>query len=172
MKILKKVLLGLGILIVVLLIVAAILPKTYQSERQVTINKPKNEVFDYIKYVKNQDNFGVWQLSEPDLKKTYEGTDGTVGFKYSWDGKKLGKGSQTIVEIVEGEKMVTKLDFGFGEPPTAEFITKDAGAGQTTVIWGLSGKSPYPLNIMSLFFDVGDDFEKGLANLKTVLEKQ
>ncbi len=172
MKILKGILLGILALVVILLIVAAILPKTFSSERQIIINKPRNEVFEYIKYVKNQDNYGVWQLSEPDLKKTYEGTDGTVGFKYSWDGKKLGKGSQTISNIVEGEKLETKLDFGFGDPATSHLITKDAGAGQTTVIWGLSGKSPYPLNIMSLFFDVGDDFEKGLANLKAVLEKQ
>ncbi len=172
MKILKGVLIGILALVVIILIVAAILPKTFSSERQIVINKPRSEVFEYIKYVKNQDNYGVWQLSEPDLKKTYEGTDGTVGFKYSWDGKKLGKGSQTISNIVEGERMETKLDFGFGDPATSHLITKDAGAGQTTVIWGLSGKSPYPLNIMSLFFDVGDDFEKGLANLKAVLEKQ
>lgn len=172
MKILKRILLGILALVVILLIVAAILPKTFSSERQIVINKPRSEVFEYIKYVKNQDNYGVWQLSEPDLKKAYEGNDGTVGFKYSWDGKKLGKGSQTISNIVEGEKLETKLDFGFGDPATSHLITKDAGAGQTTVIWGLSGKSPYPLNIMSLFFDVGDDFEKGLANLKAVLEKQ
>ncbi len=172
MKIVKGILLGILAIIVIALIVAAILPKTFTSEREIVINKPRSEVFEYIKYIKNQDNFGVWQLSEPDLKKTFEGTDGTVGFKYSWDGKKLGKGSQTITNIVEGEKIESKLDFGFGDPATAHFITTDAGPGQTKVTWGISGKSPYPFNIMSLFYDMGDDFEKGLQNLKNVLEKQ
>jgi len=31
---------------------------------------------------------------------------------------------------------------------------------------------PYPTNIMNLFYDIGNDFEKGLAQLKIELEKQ
>jgi len=171
MKVLKKILLVILALIALILIVAAFVPKKFTSEREIVINKPRSEVFDYIRYIKNQDNFGVWQLSDPAMKKSYEGTDGTVGFKYSWDSKEMGKGTQTITNIVEGERMDTELDFGFGDPAKAYFITKDANAGQTTVVWGITGKSPYPFNIMGLFYDMGNDFEKGLQNLKGVLEK-
>ncbi|MBX3242811.1 MAG: SRPBCC family protein [Chitinophagaceae bacterium] len=170
MKILKRILIAVLALVALILIVALFVPRDFKSEREIVINKPKQEVFDYIKSIKNQDNFGVWQLSDPDLKKTYEGTDGTVGFKYTWDSEKLGKGSQKIVNVVEGERMDTELDFGFGEPATASFTTREISPTQTRVSWGLSGRSPYPFNLMGLFFDVGDDFEKGLANLKNVLE--
>lgn len=61
MKIIKKILLGLLALIVLLLVVALFVPKEFKSERQIIINKPRQEVFDYLKYVKNQNNFGVWQ---------------------------------------------------------------------------------------------------------------
>ncbi len=171
MKILKRILLVILSLVALLLIVALFVPKEFKSERSIIINKPRQEVFDYIRYIKNQDNFGVWQLSDPDLKKTYEGTDGTVGFKYTWDSKKLGKGSQKITGITEGERMDTELDFGFGDPAKSFFITQDEGPGQTKVTWGLAGRSPYPFNLMGLFFDVGDDFEKGLLNLQHVLDK-
>lgn len=171
MKMLKRILIVIVSLITLLLIVALFVPREFKSEREITINKPRQEVFDYISHIKNQDNFGVWQLSDPNLKRVYEGTDGTVGFKYTWDSEKLGKGSQKITNIVAGERMDTELDFGFGEPATATFTTQDANPGTTKVTWGLSGKSPYPFNLMGLFFDVGNDFEKGLQNLKNVLEK-
>ncbi|MBL7704630.1 MAG: SRPBCC family protein [Taibaiella sp.] len=172
MKILKWIgILLLGI-IALALIVAAFAPKEFTSERSIVINKPRAVVFDYIKYIKNQDNYGKWQLMDPGMKKTYEGTDGTVGFRYSWDSKELDKGSQTITKIVEGERLETSLDFGFGEPATSFMTTEDAGAGQTKVTWGISGKSPYPFNLMGLFYDMGKDFDTGLNNLKNVLEKQ
>jgi hypothetical protein len=171
MKIFKKILLGLLIFIALVLIVALFVPKSFDSKSQIIINKPKDEVFAYIVQVKNQDHFGVWQLSEPTMKKHFEGADGTVGFKYHWDGEKMGKGTQTITAIVPGQSMESELDFGFGEPAQAYFITNDAGAGQTEVTWGIKGKTPYPFNIMNLCVDMGKDFEQGLKNLKDVLER-
>lgn len=171
MRILKKLLLFIAGLIALLLIVAIFVPKNFQSERSIVVNKPKHEVFDYIRQVKNQDHFGVWQLSDPGMKRDFQGTDGTVGFKYTWDSEKLGKGSQTITKIVDGETVETELDFGFGEPAQAYFITKEADPNSTNITWGLKGRSPYPMNIMSLFFDVGEDIEQGLVNLKKELEK-
>lgn len=171
MKILKKIVLALLILIAIVLIIALFVPKNFKSEKTIVINKPKNEVFEYIRYIKNQDNFGVWQLSDPDMKKTYEGTDGTVGFKYSWKSKKLSEGSQTITAIDEGNRVDSELDFGFGKPAKAYFIVKEKGQDQTEVTWGITGRTPYPFNIMSLFYDMGNDFRKGLENLKKELEK-
>jgi len=40
------------------------------------------------------------------------------------------------------------------------------------VKWGMSGKSPYPFNLISLFFDMGDSFEEGLQGMKAVLENR
>lgn len=168
MKTLKYILFGFLGLVALIYIVALIAPKEFETKRDIVINLPRQEVFDYIKYIKNQDNFGVWQLAEPDLKKTYEGVDGTVGFKYSWEGKNTG--TQTVTRIVEGERLETELDFGFGDPAKSFLITEDAGENQTKVTWGISGRTPVPFNLMSLFYDMGGDFEGGLENLKRVLE--
>lgn len=171
MKTLKKIFIILLIIIAIPLIVALFVPKEFKSERTIVINKPKNEVFEYVRYVKNQDNYGVWQLSDPDMKKEYKGTDGTPGFVYRWESESMGNGTQTITNIAEGTRIDSELDFGFGTPAKAYIITKEKGEGTTEVTWGITGRTPYPFNIMSLFYDMGDDFRKGLENLKKELEK-
>lgn len=171
MTTLKKVLIVVLVLIAIPLIAAIFLPNEFRSEREIVINKPQDQVFDYIKQVKNQDNFGVWQLSDPNMKKSYEGIDGTVGFKYTWDSEKLGKGSQKIINISEPSRVETELDFGFGDPAIGYFVTEPLSSDQTRVTWGISGTSPYPFNLISCFIDMGKDFDIGLANLKNVLEK-
>lgn len=171
MKLLKKILLVLLGLVILMLIIAAFLPKTFKAEGTVVINRPQQEVFDYVKYIKNQDNYGKWNLMDPGMKKSYEGTDGTVGFKYSWDSKEVGKGTQTIVAITEGKEIITSLDFGFGDPADSHMILEPVSATETRVTWGISGDSPWPMNIMGLFYDMSGDFEEGVTNLKNVLEK-
>ncbi len=104
MKMVKRILIGLLSIIAVALIAALFLNKDYAVEREVEINKPKQQVFDYIKLLKNQDNFSVWAKKDPLMKKTYSGTDGTVGFISAWesDSSDVGVGEQEIKKIAEG----------------------------------------------------------------------
>jgi hypothetical protein len=48
MKVLKKLLVGLVALVALVLIIALFVKKDYAVEREVTINKPKAEVFEYL----------------------------------------------------------------------------------------------------------------------------
>lgn len=170
MKIIKRILIVVVIIIAIPFVLAFFVPREFQSESEIVVDKPISEVFDYVQYVDNQDSFGVWQLSDPDAKVEREGTDGTVGYRYSWEGDKVGKGSQTITNIIKNEKVETELDFGFGEPAYSHFLTEEVAPNQTRVTWGISGRSPYPWNLMSLFYDMGEQFDEGLQNLKAVLE--
>ncbi len=92
MNILIKILIVIGALVALLLIAALFIKKEYNIVREITITKPKTEVFSYIKHLKNQDNYSKWVRMDPNMKKDFRGTDGTVGFIYAWDGnKKLAK---------------------------------------------------------------------------------
>lgn len=165
MKILKKILSVIALLLAVLLITALFTKKDYAVEREVTINKPKQVVFDYIKYIKNQENFSKWATMDPAMKKEYKGTDGTVGFVSAWDSdnSQVGKGEQEIKKITEAERVDLGLHFikpfeGFAD---AYMTTAAAGDNQAKVKWGFSSKMKYPMNIMLLFMNmenmVGDD---------------
>jgi uncharacterized protein YndB with AHSA1/START domain len=180
MKILKRILLVIIILVAIVLIAGLFVKKDFNVEREVTINKPKQQVFEYVKYVKNQDNFSKWNMLDPGRKKTYSGTDGTVGFAYSWESqnKNVGQGEQRIKGIKEGERMDFGLHFlkPFESNADAYMTTEAAGDNATKVKWGFAGKMPYPMNVMGLFMNmdkaVGDDLQTGLNNLKTLMEKQ
>ena len=87
MKIVKKVLIVVVVIVAIPLIIALFVKKEYSIEREITINKPQQEVFSYVKYLKNQDNYSKWVMTDPAMKKDFRGTDGTEGFVYAWDSK-------------------------------------------------------------------------------------
>lgn len=177
MKIILTVLAILAGIIVLLLIVALFVKKEYKVKREITISKPKAGVFDYIKLLKNQDHYSKWVMADPAMKKTFAGTDGTVGFRYAWDSKdkNVGKGEQEITNIAEGEKLNIEVRFirPFEGVGIAEMTTIPVGSEQTKVTWGMTGVSKYPMNITNLFIDgiLGKDLEISLNNLKNVLER-
>jgi len=166
-------------LIVLVLIIARFTGKSYDVVRQVTINRPKEEVFTYLKHIKNQDYFNKWTMTDPQMKKTFTGTDGTIGFIYAWDGnKKAGKGEQEIKNLVDGEKIDTEVRFEkpFEAVAQTPFILTSNAAGQTTVTWSMHSSMKYPMNAMLLFMNMdkllGKDMEWSLARLKELLEQK
>lgn len=177
MKILKKIIIVLVIIIAIPLIIALFINGKYEVVKEVTINKPKTEVFDYLKHLKNQDNFSVWNQRDPDMKKGFEGTDGEVGAIAKWDSQneEVGAGEQEIVNIEEGSRIDMELRFlkPFESKGDAYF-TVEGKENSTIVKWGFAGESPYPMNIMMLFMDMeemlGPDLQQGLDNLKELLE--
>lgn len=172
MKLLKKILIVVVIIIALPLIVALFIPKDFKGEGNIVINKPKQEVFDYIKYVENQRNFGVWFQMDEAISTTSEGNDGTEGFKLAWQSSVVGDGSQTITKIVDNDSVLSSLYFGYGEPSKGYFKLKALSPDETSVVWGVSGTSPYPFNLMGLFMDMNESFQTGVENLKTVVEAQ
>lgn len=178
MKTLKKVLVALAIIIAIPLVLALFANKEYAVEEEITINKPKEEVFDYIKLLKNQNEYSKWASMDPNMEKSFRGTDGTVGFVSAWKSgdEHVGVGEQEITAIKEGERI--DFDLRFFEPfessDKAYMVTESVATDQTKVKWGFEGKMEYPMNLMLLFMDfegmIGDDFQTGLETLKRKLE--
>ncbi len=179
MKILKIIGLILVGIIALLLLVALFVDGNYSVEREVTINKSKQEVFDYVKYLKNQDQFSVWAQIDPNMKKEYRGEDATVGFVSAWDSEdpKAGKGEQKIIQIAEGERIDYELHFiePFESTDYAYLSFASVNDSVTNVKWGFNGKMKYPMNLMMLTMDMekmlAPDLQNGLNNLKGILEK-
>lgn len=179
MNIIKKIISGLLGIIALALLIALFLPKEYAVEREITINQPKDSVFNYVKYLKNQDNFSVWSTKDPAMKKTFTGVDGTVGAIAGWDSKdkNVGVGEQEIKKIVEGERIDFELRFKvpFESTDNAYMATEAISPNETKVKWGFDGKMPYPMNLMLPIMNMeemlGKDLQDGLNNLKVVLEK-
>ncbi|MCW7468745.1 SRPBCC family protein [Leptospira kanakyensis] len=176
----KKISIGIIGLIAIPLIVALFLPTGYQVERTIDIAKPASDVFDYIRMLKNQDQYSVWAKKDPSMKKIYTGVDGSVGFISRWESmdNEVGTGEQEIKMInVDALEMQTELRFIEPMEATEKSYMKVSSLDQkkSKVIWGFEGSIPYPSNLICLFMNfeelIGKDFEEGLSNLKVVLEK-
>lgn len=179
MKILK--ILGALVLVAIIAIAALVFlsPADYKVEREITINRPRAEVFAYAKILKNQNDWGPWVKQDPNIKLTYKGTDGEPGFVSAWESnmENVGVGEQEIKKIEDGKRIDSELRFKkpFESTSLAYMTMEDSGPNQTKVRWGFAGSMPRPMNLILLVMDmdkeVGKDFEAGLGNLKTILEK-
>lgn len=177
MKIIKKILFVIAGIIVLALVAALFVSKEYSVKREITINKPSQEVYDYVKFIKNQEHYNKWVMMDPNMKKDYQGTDGTVGFVYAWDSQKddVGKGEEEIKMLEEGKKINLEVRFirPFEGLATTEMTTEAISPTQTKVSWGMSGRSAYPMNLTNTIMDgmLGADLEQSLQTLKGILEK-
>ena len=179
MKLVKILLIGFLLAVALLLLTALLLPSSYQVERSVSINKAKDQVFSYLVLLKNQDNFSVWMALDPNVKKTYKGEDGTVGFVSAWhsDKDEVGVGEQEITAIQPGSRIDYELRFiaPFASVSPAYILTEQQAAEQTKVTWGFKGEMPYPMNLLLLVMDmeqmIGNDLQQGLDKLKLLLEQ-
>lgn len=175
MNILVTILLILAGLIVLLLMIALFMKKQHYVKREITINTPSQEVFDFLKRLKNQDRFNKWAKTDPGRKETFKGTDGTVGFIYSWSGNKdAGQGEKEIMNLVEGKRIETEIRFVKPMKVSAQVIFETTALpdGQTKVSLINTGKLPYPINIMIPMAEkkFPKDMDESLSILKSLLE--
>ncbi len=165
-------------IVVLIFILAMIAPKTYDVSRSISISKPVSEVFEYLKFLKNQDEWSPWGKKDPNMIKEFTGNDGEVGAISRWKGnKEVGEGEQELTGITQNKEIRSQLRFlkPWKSQSDAYLRVADEGSGSTKVTWGFVGKNKFPMSIMMLFLNmdkmVGKDFEEGLQSLKMKLEK-
>jgi hypothetical protein len=165
-----------GVLLIILLL-AVIAPKNYDVNRSIVVNQPVSSVFEYLKYLKNQEQWSPWERKDPNMEKEFAGVDGEVGAVSRWKGnKEVGEGEQEITRVVKDEVVESNLRFfkPWKSQSNAYLRVEESGIGATKVTWGFSGHNKFPISIMMLFMNmdkaVGKDFEEGLSSLKSVLE--
>ena len=177
MGILKRIGVGLVAMLVILLGIGIFAKKEFKVNRQIDINQPKSLVFQYIKSLKNQDNFSKWKVLDPSMEKTYTGVDGTVGFVSKWKSNHpdVGEGEQEITAIAEGSRIDYQLRFKKPfEAVSTAYMSTEGNDQLTTVSWGFKGEMPFPMNLLLVFTDmeedIANDLDQGLQNLKKQLE--
>lgn len=177
MKALK--IIGIILLVVVLAVVAIglVTPKDYDIKREVVINASNDVVFNTVSHYSEFPKWSPWQELDPNMKTNLEGTDGTVGAKYSWEGNdKVGSGSMTITKVEPGKLVEQDLHFlkPFESRSNTYLMIEEVDGGQK-VTWGMKGESPFVSRIFMTLMGgmdkmVGADYEKGLNKLKTLCE--
>jgi hypothetical protein len=173
---LKKILIVLAVFVVVFVVIVALQPAEFRVVRSATISAPAQVVFAQVNDFHNWNAWSPWAKLDPAMKQTYEGAPAGIGAVYTWAGnKEVGEGRMTIIESRPSDLIRIKLEFfkPFAGTSIAEFTFKPE-SNQTAVTWSMSGEKNFMVKAFHLFMNmdkmIGDDFEKGLANLKSVTE--
>jgi len=176
MNIILLVLLIIVGIIALLLIAALFMPKRHFVRREIIINAPVEEVFAFVRLLKSQEAFNKHATADADRKKELKGTDGTVGYVYSWSGdKSAGAGEKEIIGIIEGKRIESEIRFEKPMKVSARIVmeTEALAEGQTKVYWSNAGRLNYPVNLFIPMMQrsVAKDMDGSLITLKDILEK-
>ncbi|MDR0184632.1 SRPBCC family protein [Lysobacter arvi] len=164
--------------VVAVLVFAATRPDTFRVERSIVVNAPPQRVFEQVNDFNRWRAWSPFETLDPAMKREIAGTPHGKGAVYTWDGNsKAGAGRMEIVESVPASAVRIRLDFTrpMEAHNMAEFLIVPEGPGASRVTWAMHGPQPYIGKLMSLVFSidrmVGPDFERGLANLKSLAEQ-
>lgn len=170
----KKILLGIGIVLIVFVAVGFMLPRSAHVERSITINSTPEKVFGYVNNFREFNTWSPWAKRDPETQYRYSGPDAGVGATMAWQSSdpSVGKGSQRIIASEPGKRVVVALDFD-DHHATAYYVLVPEG-DITRVTWGFDsdlGMNPIA-RYFGLFFDkmIGADYEQGLGFLKARVE--
>ena len=171
-----KILIALVVIVVGLVAVIALQPARYRVSRSTTIAAPAPVVFGQVNDFHRWTAWSPWEKIDPAMKRTYEGPPAGVGASYTWVGSgEVGEGRMTIVESRPSDLIQVKLEFvkPFAGTSVAEFTFKPEG-DRTLVTWSMTGDKNFIAKaihlVMSMDRMIGDQFDKGLAAMKTVAE--
>jgi hypothetical protein len=175
MRILKAAAVAIMGLLLVVMGLAAILPKTYSVKRQITIQSSADKVYPWLVDFRNFHDWQPWRGQDPDAKYEIIGNPGQAGSTYSWSGKKVGTGQLKIVNTVTNKRVESYLVITEPQQMASSDILEinDKGANEVEVIWINSGELNYPVGrLFGLILDkmLGADYDRGLQQLKSKVE--
>jgi hypothetical protein len=180
---LKKIVLAtLGVLalcIVAVLAVAATKPDSFRIARSITVAAPADRVFPLVNDLRIMKTWSPFE-KDPSMQRTFSADSAGKGATYAWDGNyDVGAGNVEITQSTAPSKIVMKLTMlrPIEGSNDVEFSFEPAAGGSATLVtWVMQGEQPFLGKIIDTLFDcekmAGREFEKGLAQLKTLAETQ
>lgn len=168
---LKKILIGLAVLIVALLLVGFLLPGSLHISRSTSINASTDAVFEEINDLKKWQEWQYWNTLDTTMEVTYSEKTAGVGASYSWKGNsKVGEGTITITESNPNKSVASDLSFSGGEPAKALYTIESIGdSQQLTMSIDLNfGMNPIMrwIGFLIMEKEMNKAFDYGLNNIK------
>ncbi len=175
-RMVRKILIGLAVVIALFVLVVATRPSAFHIERSAAIAAPPDVVFAQVDDLHAWAGWSPWEKMDPQMKKLFDGKPSGVGAIYAWEGNdKVGEGRMTIEKSEPPGRIVIKLEFlkPFEATNICTFTFAPTPAG-TQITWAMDGNNGFMAKGAALFMNmdalVGGDFERGLAALKAVSE--
>ncbi len=173
---LKKILIGVGIVIGGFLLYIAVQSSDFRISRELAIKATPEALFPLVNSARQANRWMPWMDSDPKMLIQYYGPEEGPGSKTTWDSTgKMGTGGAVIVESVLNKSVKTQITYTkpMDMEQMAEFTLIPNG-NATIVRWVVTGKNSFMGRFFCFFINmdkmVGAEFEKGLGKLKTLAE--
>jgi uncharacterized protein YndB with AHSA1/START domain len=166
--------------IVAIVIVAVLLYAARKSDicritRSIFIAAAPERIFPLVDDPRATNEWSPF-VKDPSVRLSYDGPERGVGAACDFTGDStVGAGRVEIVESVAPSKVVVtlRMDRPMKCSNRVEFTIVPQSGG-SLVTWDMVGRQPFLAKLMTIFFDAekmcGGAFEKGLADLKTLVE--
>jgi hypothetical protein len=166
----------LAAIIALVLLIAMFKSDDFRVKRSLKMAAPASKAFAQVNDLHCMNAWNPFLKLDPTAKVAFEGAESGVGAVCTWDGNKnVGAGRQTIVETKPSEWVRMKLEFyrPFCGVNDVEFTFVPDGV-DTIVTWSMVGKLNFMARLIGIFISMekmcGNSFEKGLADVKSIVE--
>lgn len=172
----KRIALGILVLLGAVLVVAATKPDTFRVQRTISVHASPQQIQALVEDFHAWRAWSPYEKLDPAMTRTLSGASKGKGAVYTWSGD--GKAGAGRMQILESSPQLVKIRLDFTKPMEGHNIAEfhfEPDGDVTNVTWSMHGPNPYYAKVASLVFNidkmVGGDFETGLASLKTIAEK-
>jgi hypothetical protein len=173
---LKKILIGLGVLLLGFVVFVAMQPSDFRVERSLTMAASPEEAFAQVNDLRKWEAWSPWAKLDPDAKVSFEGPEAGQGAAMRWAGNdKVGEGKMTVVESRPNDAVKLKVDIAepYESTSMSDFSFKPEG-DKTAVTWAISAQHNFMEKAFCLIMNgkrmMSDLMDKGLGQLKSVVE--
>lgn len=169
MKTLKKILIGLLVLLVLLVALGIYLPKDLQVSESKEMSVSPSYIYQLVNDHAVAHQWNPWVKGDTSMVLTMGEKTRGVGGTYSWSSETMGQGTSTFVEMVPNQKVKSEIYFDGNGPNHYTFDLEDKG-DKTNVTWTMDTHLGFPMNLTRWFFKrmISKSYKEGLSNLEEV----
>lgn len=169
MKLIKRILIGLLVLIALLLIAAAFMPKSFQVQHSKEIATPASFLYNLADDHSVAKLWNPWVQEDTSMVLTMGDKTKGVGGEYSWSSEAMGTGKAKFIEAEKNKKIKAEIFFD-GNGPNYYTLDFTPSGDKTNVTWTMDSEMSWPFNLMAPFIkgSVKKSYVKGLNNLEKV----
>jgi effector-binding domain-containing protein len=173
----KRIGLGVAALAVVLVGAGFILPAKTHVEKSILISAPQDQIFTTLNNIKEFNAWSPWIKMEPGATTEYSGPESGEGASLHWAGKKLGKGSMTVIAAAPETRIDLAIEFA-GKAGDRSWFDLSPQSGGIQVTWGYES-TPYGMNLFNRYSGallagpmIRKAYKSGLNDFKTYVENK
>ncbi len=153
-------------------------PATFNYERSGLVHSDPEKIFPYISQFKLGTLWNPYDQKDPNSKRVFRGTEGTVGSIMEFEGnKEAGAGHLEILKIQNNESVEIRLIMS--RPMSISHIivyTLTLESNGTRFSWRMYGDCGFLIKLFGVIVNVdklmGKEFTLGIDNLKKIIEKK